>query len=158
MAARTLVGPGVRIASKGFVGCISNWRFALALALGCMDYSLVTPPLGCLTNQAVESSVSYIRLGTEVQIALAPGEALTRLAAGDPGVTGARGVKDHMKTGTHHLWLNPSSDFLGYLIPCDEFNHPPPGDDKYEEGVSLGRCADSWVSTPLQQLIEADIF
>jgi hypothetical protein len=154
-AARTLVGPGVRIASKGFRSCISNWRFALALALGCMDYNLVPPPLGCFTNQAVESSVTYIRLGTEVQIALTPGESLTRLAAGDANV---QGVKDYMKPGTHHLWLNPSSDFLGYLIPCDEFNHPPPGDDKYEEGVSVGRCADSWISMPLKQLIQADSF
>jgi hypothetical protein len=155
MASKTLVGPGVRIASRGFVGCVSNWRFALALGLGCMDYTLVTPPPGCLTNQAVESSVAYIRLGTEVQIAITPGEALTRLADGD---TNVKGVKDYMKPGTHHLWLNPGSDFLGYLIPCDEFNHPPPGDDKYEEGVSLGRCADSWISTPLRQLIDADNF
>jgi hypothetical protein len=120
-----------------------------------MDYSLVPPPLGCLTNDAVESSVAYIRLGTEVQIAITPGEAVTRLAIGDDHV---QGVKDYMKPGTHHLWLNPSADFLGYLIPCDEFNHPPPGDDKYEERVSLGRCADSWITTPLRQLIQADSF
>ena len=120
-----------------------------------MDYTLVTPPPGCVSQQAVGSAVAYIRLGTEVQIALTPGEALTRLAIGDATVTG---VKDAMADTTHHLWLNPSPDFLGYLIPCDEYNHPPPGDDAYEEGVSLGTCADDWITRPLQGLIERDTF
>jgi hypothetical protein len=99
--------------------------------------------------------VAYIRLGTEVQIALTPGEALTRLAIGDMTATS---VKETMAPTTHHLWLNPSPDFLGYLIPCDEYNHPPPGDDTYEESVSLGTCADGWITRPLRGLIESDTF
>jgi hypothetical protein len=108
-----------------------------------------------VTQQAVGSAVAYIRLGIEVQIALTPGEALTRLAIGDTTVTG---VKEAMVPTTHHLWLNPSPDFLGYLIPCNEYNHPPPGDDTYEESVSLGTCADNWITRPLRGLIERDTF
>ena len=74
---------------------------------------------------------------------------------GDAMVTG---VKDAMTDTTHHLWLNPSPDFLGYLIPCDEYNDSPPGDDAYEEGVSLGTCADGWITQPLQGLIVNDEF
>jgi len=155
MATPTLVGPGIHLARKAFVACVTNPSFVTALTLGCMDYTLVAAPPGCVSQQAVGSAVAYIRLGTEVQIALTPGEALTRLAIGDATVTG---VKDAMASWTHHLWLNPSPDFLGYLIPCDEYNHPPPGDDKYEEGVSLGTCADAWIIHPLQGLIESDTF
>jgi hypothetical protein len=149
----TLVGPGIHLAWQPFVACVTNPSFVAAHTLGCMDYTLVTPPPGCVSQQAVGSAVAYIRLGTEVQIALTPGEALTRLAIGDATVTG---VKDAMADTTHHLWLNPSPDFLGYLIPCDEYNHPPPGDDAYEEGVSLGTCADDWITWPLRGLIESD--
>lgn len=120
-----------------------------------MDYTLVAAPAGCVSQQAVGSAVAYIRLGTEMQMALTPGEALTRLAIGDATVTG---VKDAMAPTTHHLWLNPSPDFLGYLIPGDEYNRPPPGNDTYEEGVSLGTCADDWITRPLQGLIESDAF
>ena len=68
------------------------------------------------------------------------------------------GVKEAMAPTTHHLWLNPTPDFLGYLIPCDEYNHPPPGDDTYEESVSLGTCADDWITRPLRGLMESDTF
>ena len=155
MQTPTLVGPGVHLVQKPFVACVTNPSFVAALTLGCMDYALVAAPAGCVSQQAVGSAVAYIRLGTEVQIALTPGEALTRLAIGDATVTG---VKDAMADATHHLWLNPSPDFLGYLIPCDEYNHPPPGNDTYEEGVSLGRCADDWITQPLRGLIESDMF
>src|SRR5207237_2094885 len=111
--------------------------FLAPLPLVCMDYTLGASRPGCVSQQAVGSAVAYIRLGTEVQIALTPGEALTRLAIGDATITG---VKEAMAPTTHHLWLNPSPAFLGYLIPCDEYNHPPPGDDTYEEAVSLGPC------------------
>jgi hypothetical protein len=155
MQTPTRVGPGVHLAWQPFVECVTNPSFVTALTLGCMDYTLVAAPAGCVSQQAVGSAVAYIRLGTEVQIALTPGEALTRLAIGDATVTG---VKDAMAPMTHHLWLNPSPDFLGYLIPCDEYNHPPPGDDTYEEGVSLGTCADDWITRPLRVLIERDVF
>jgi hypothetical protein len=155
MQTPTRVGPGVHLAWQPFVECVTNPSFVTALTLGCMDYTLVAAPAGCVSQQAVGSAVAYIRLGTEVQIALTPGEALTRLALGDATVTG---VKDAMAPMTHHLWLNPSPDFLGYLIPCDEYNHPPPGDDMYEEGVSLGTCADDWITRPLRGLIESDAF
>jgi hypothetical protein len=155
LGTRTLVGPGIRLAWMPFVQCVTNPSFITALTLGCMDYSLVAAPAGCVSQQAVGSAVVYIRLGTEVQIALTPGEALTRLAIGDATATG---VKETMHPATHHLWLNPSPDFLGYLIPCDEYNHPPPGDDTYEEGVSLGTCADGWITRPLRTLIETDGF
>ena len=154
-ATPTLVGPGMHVAWQSLVACVTNPSFVTALLLGCMDYTLVEAPAGCVSQQAVGSAVAYIRLGTEVQIALTPGEALTRLAIGDATVTG---VKDAMASTTHHLWLNPSPDFLGYFIPCDEYNHPPPGDDTYEEGVSLGTCADAWITQPLRGLIESDIF
>jgi hypothetical protein len=62
-----------------------------------------------------------------------------------------------MDPATHHLWLSPSPDFLGYLIPCDEFNTPP-DNDTYEEDVSLGTCADGWITQPLLVLIEDDVF
>jgi len=155
MQTPTLVGPGVHLAWQPFVQCVTNPSFVTALTFGCMDYTLVAAPAGCVSQQAVGSAVAYIRLGTEVQIALTPGEALTRLAIGDATVTG---VKDVMAPTTHHLWLNPSADFLGYLIPCDEYNDPPPGDDAYEEGVSLGTCADGWITQPLQGLIANDEF
>jgi hypothetical protein len=155
MQTPTRVGPGIHLAWKSFIECVTNPSFVTALTLGCMDYTLVAPPAGCVSPQAVGSAVAYIRLGTEVQIALTPGEALTRLAIGDAMVTG---VKDAMASTTHHLWLNPSPDFLGYLIPCDEYNYPPPGDDAYEESVSLGTCADDWITRPLQGLIESDTF
>jgi hypothetical protein len=155
MQTPTPVGPGIDLVWKPFVACVTNPSFVTAFTLGCMDYTLVAAPAGCVSQQAVGSAVAYIRLGTEVQIALTPGEALTRLAIGDATVTG---VKETMAPTTHHLWLNPSPDFLGYLIPCDEYNHPPPGDDKYEEGVSLGTCADAWITHPLQGLIESDTF
>jgi hypothetical protein len=151
----TQVGPGVYLAWQPVVACVRNPRFVTALTLGCMDYTLVAAPAGCVTQQAVGSAVAYIRLGTEVQIALTPGEALTRLAIGDTTVTG---VKEAMAPTTHHLWLNPSPDFLGYLIPCDEYTHPPPGDDTYEESVSLGTCADTWITRPLRGLMERDPF
>jgi hypothetical protein len=151
----TRVGPGIHLARQSFVTCVTNPSFVAALTLGCLDYALVAPPAGCVSQQAVGSAVAYIRLGTEVQIALTPGEALTRLAIGDAMVTG---VKDAMTDTTHHLWLNPSPDFLGYLIPCDEYNDSPPGDDAYEEGVSLGTCADGWITQPLQGLIVNDEF
>src|SRR4029453_17529432 len=152
-ATPTLVGPGMHVAWKSLVACVTNPRFVTALLLGCMDYTLVEAPAGCVRQQPGGSGVAYICLGTEVQIALTPGEALTRLAIGDATVTG---VKDAMASTTHHLWLNPSPDFLGYFIPCDEYNHPPPGDDTYEEGVSLGTCADAWIAQPLRELIESD--
>jgi hypothetical protein len=155
MAPRVPVEPGIHLARQSFVACVTNPSFVAALTLGCMDYTLVAAPAGCVSQQAVGSAVTYIRLGTEVQIALTPGEALTRLAIGDATVTG---VKDAMASWTHHLWLNPSPDFLGYFIPCDEYNHPPAGDDKYEEGVSLGTCADDWIAQPLRDLIESDTF
>ena len=152
---RVPVAPGIHLARQSFVVCVTNPSFVAALTLGCMDYSLVAAPAGCVSQQAVGSAVTYIRLGTEVQIVLTPGEALTRLAIGDATVTG---VKDAMAPWTHHLWLNPSPDFLGYFIPCDEYNHPPAGDDTYEEGVSLGTCADDWIAQPLRELIESDTF
>jgi hypothetical protein len=152
---RVPVRPGVRLAWKPFIQCVTNPSFLLAHTLGCMDYTFVAAPVGCVSQQAVGAAVAYIRLGTEVQIALTPGEALTRLAIGDATVTG---VKDAMASWTHHLWLNPSPAFLGYLIPCDEYNHPPAGDDTYEEGVSLGTCADDWIAQPLRELIESDTF
>jgi hypothetical protein len=155
MASPTLVGPGIRLAWMPFVQCVTNPSFVTARTLGCMDYALVAAPAGCVSQQAVGSAVAYIRLGTEVQIALTPGEALTRLAIGDATVMG---VKDAMADATHHLWLNPSPAFLGYLIPCDEYNHPPAGADTYEEGVSLGRCADDWITRPLRGLLESDRF
>jgi hypothetical protein len=155
MQTPTRVGPGIHLVRQSFIACVTNPSFVTALTLGCMDYTLVAPPAGCLSPQAISSAVAYIRLGTEVQIALTPGEALTRLAIGDAKVPG---VKDAMASTTHHLWLNPSPDFLGYLIPCDEYTHPPPGDDAYEESVSLGTCADDWITRPLQGLIESDTF
>src|SRR4029450_6585694 len=94
------LGPGVHLAWKPFVACVTNPSFVTAFTLGCMDYTLVAAPAGCVSQQAVGSAVAYIRLGTEVQIALTPGEALTRLAIGDATVTGG---KDAMADTTTHL-------------------------------------------------------
>src|SRR5262249_55079469 len=121
--------------------------------VGCMAHPRVAAPGGCGGQEGGGAAGPSTRRGPEMQMALTPGEALTRLAIGDATVMG---VKDAMADATHHLWLNPSPDFLGYLIPCDEYNHPPAGDDTYEEGVSLGTCADDWIARPLRRLIETD--
>jgi hypothetical protein len=44
-----------------------------------------------------------------------------------------------------------------FKTPC-RLHGMTSGDDKYEEGVSLGRCADDWITRPLQGLIESDKF
>src|SRR4029453_15945703 len=64
----TRVGPGVYLPWQPVGKCVPNPRFVTALTLGCMDYTLVAAPAGCVTQQAVGSAVAYIRLGTEVQI------------------------------------------------------------------------------------------
>src|SRR4029453_8712285 len=51
----TRVGPGVYLAWQPVVKCVTNPRFVTALTLGCMDYTLVAAPAGCVTQQAVGS-------------------------------------------------------------------------------------------------------
>ena len=151
-----------------FRHCVTNQKFLLMLSIGCMDYDSVTADSTCpagfpLAVRMFETQLVYLRLGTQVQIAVVPGEALSRLAVdgiGYPGFTNSTAsIKSVMTAPVQGVW-GMSTDFLGYMVSDDEWNSPPanknPDNSHYEEGVSLGDAADDWIRDPMKNLILAD--
>jgi len=151
-----------------FRHCVTNQKFLLAMLAGCMDYDFVSADSTCprglpLATQMVQTQLVYLRLGTQVQLAVVPGEALTRLAVDGVGYPGypysTDSIKSVMTAPVQGVW-GLSTDFLGYMVPDDEWNSPPenknPDNGHYEEGVSLGDPADSWIRDPMKTLILAD--
>jgi hypothetical protein len=151
-----------------FRHCVTNQKFLLAMSVGCMDYDFVTadstcPPGFPLPSKMVQTQLVYLRLGTQVQLAVIPGESLSRLAVDGVGYPGfpysTDSIKSVMTAPVHGIW-GLSTDFLGYMVPDDEWNAPPqnknPDNGHYEEGVSLGDAADSWIRDPMKTLILAD--
>lgn len=108
--------------------------------------------------------MAYLRLGTEVQLAVVPGEALTRMAidgVGAPGFASSTGSVKSVMTSPVKGILGMSTDFLGYFVPQDEWNLPTagrnPDDSDYEENVSLGGDqANTWIRDRVKGLVTAD--
>ncbi|WP_324965301.1 hypothetical protein [Archangium sp.] len=162
------VGEGVKLSSTSFTQCITNQNFLMAASIGCMDYDMLSgtgcPSTGLWGPKNISSQVAYLRLGTQVQAAVLPGEALTRMsidgvgAAGFPSSSGS--IKTTMKAPVKMV-LGMSTDFLGYFVPEDEWNSPKasknPGNSDYEEGVSLGgSMANTWLRDRVKSLITQD--
>lgn len=165
---QTLVGDYLKLSRTPFTQCITNQNFLMASSIGCMDYDLLSGT-GCSWTglwgpKNISSQVAYLRLGTQVQAAVVPGEALSRMsvdgigAAGFPTSSGT--IKASMKAPAKMI-LGMSTDFLGYFVPADEWNSPTasknPANSDYEEGVSLGGSgANTWLRDRVKALITSD--
>ena len=168
--ATSVVEPALHWVRQGFSQCVINQQFLLALNAGCMDYDFYAdsscPRNGLLPSKKVDSQVVYFRLGTQLQVAVLPGEATTRMAVdgvGAPGfVPSADSIKSVMRAPIQAVF-GLSTDFLGYFIPTDEWNSPvsgkTPANKDYEEGVSLGGPdANIWLRDRVKALIVEDEF
>jgi hypothetical protein len=162
------VGEGVKLSSISFTQCITNQNFLSAAAIGCMDYDLLSgtgcSSTGLFAPKTINSQVAHLRLGTQVQAAVLPGEALTRMSIDGVGATGypasTGSIKSVMKAPVKMV-LGMSTDFLGYFVPEDEWNSPTagknPANSDYEEGVSLGgNKANIWLRDRSKSLITQD--
>jgi hypothetical protein len=112
---------------------VTNANFKLVNNLGYLDYDANVDMAN--DKMSIDTQTSYLRLGTEIQAVMFPGEALTR--------TGLK-VKD-MELSPFRLWLGLTTDSLGYFVLSDEWNVELPGggkrNDGYEETVSCGMDA-----------------
>lgn len=168
MATPTQVQADLYFDRQGFSQCITNQKFLAAAGVGCMDFEFYAgtgcPRTGVIASKKIDTQVSYLRLGQQVQIAILPGEALTRMAVdgvGAPGFEPSTGsIKGAMFAQFKGIF-GLSSDFLGYFVPQDEWNSPQenknPSNKDYEEGVSLGgNDANVWIRDRVKQLIVDD--
>jgi hypothetical protein len=96
---RTIVGDSLRISRTGFTQCVTNQLLLLANAVGCMDYDIQgargCPRTGLLRSMKIASQVAALRLGEEVQVAVVPGEALTRMS-----IDGGRARRGQRRTSS----------------------------------------------------------
>jgi hypothetical protein len=135
------VGPGLVLVSQPLILDIDNVVFRLAQWLGVLDDHGVSGPFW---RRRVETTVSYLRLGDQVQGVAVPGEAVTRLGLATKAQLAAPAK----------LFLGQTGGSLGYLIPEDEWRSGRNAD--YEESVSLGRQAGAAVLAAVTALVGAD--
>ncbi len=102
---------------------VNNWTLNIAQLLGLLSAEISGP----FWNRAVETSVSYIRIGDDVEIVTLPGEPLTRLGLA---------VKTSMRAPLSMIFAQTDGS-LGYFVPADEWETDR--NDNYEESVSPGR-------------------
>ena len=84
----SVVGEEFYFSMENFTQCVTNNAFiAAANSMGlCADYNFGNPHGECphsllsLPPKTVDTQVAYLRLGREVQLAIIPGEACTRMA------------------------------------------------------------------------------
>ncbi|MFU8814151.1 MAG: neutral/alkaline non-lysosomal ceramidase N-terminal domain-containing protein [Pseudomonadales bacterium] len=136
------VGPGLVLVSEPLMLDIDNFVFRLAQWLGVLDdHGVSGPPW----SRRVSTTVSYLRLGDQVQGVAVPGEALTRLGLD---------IKAQLAAPAR-LFLGQTGGSLGYLISDDEWRSGRNGD--YEESVSLGKQAGPAVVAAVTALVRADL-
>mmetsp|Transcript_12995 Transcript_12995/g.20002 ORF Transcript_12995/g.20002 Transcript_12995/m.20002 type:complete len:457 (-) Transcript_12995:86-1456(-) len=148
------------IAAANSLGLCSNYIFRDAKDGECPHGKLELPP------KLVDTQLAYIRLGQQVQLAVLPGEATTRMAIDGVGATGFNSSTDAIKesmTAPYQGVFGLSTDFLGYFVPEDEWNKPKhdanPDNSDYEESVSLGGDqANVWIRDRVKSLIASDSF
>lgn len=167
-AGQTSVEDGLVYSRTAFTQCITNQNFLMAASIGCMDYDLLSGTgcswTGLFGPKKIASQVGYFRLGRQVQAAVVPGEALTRMSVDGVGATGFPSSTGSMKPtmkAPAKMVLGMSTDFLGYFVPGDEWNSPKasknPANSDYEEGVSLGGSqANTWLRDRVKSLITQD--
>jgi hypothetical protein len=167
-AEQLLIGDEVVFSRQAFTQCVTNQDLLLADLVGCMDFDLKAgwgcPLTGVVPPKKLSSQVSYLRLGREVQAAIVPGEALTRMAIDGVGAPGFAASSGSLKSVMHSpakMIFGLAGDFLGYFVPRDEWNKPKegrtPANRNYEEGLSLGGDqADRWLRDRIKALIQKD--
>lgn len=163
------VEDGLKLTRSSFTQCMTHQAFLSAALAGCMDYDtqcafFECPWTGVLPPRKVSTQVAYLRLGTQVQVAILPGEALTRMVVdgvGAPGFSASSGgIKPAMKAPVRMVF-GMTTDFYGYFIPEDEWNSPKahrnPSNSAREEGASLGGTqANTWLRDRMKALIVED--
>lgn len=128
---------------------VTNGLFLLAYHLGWLDYDLVYPCAEGGFYPCVRTDIAYIRYGPQgfcqLQVAVAPGEALTR--------TGLK-IKAAFTT-RERLFLGLTHNSLGYAVASDEWNKAPNG-SRYEETVSPTPSFGDTVISTVTSLASAD--
>jgi hypothetical protein len=131
LAAQTPVSSGIYRDYMPWEQEVTNNNFKLVNNLGYLDYDAIIEG----DKMAIATQAAYLRLGTEIQTVVFPGEALTR--------TGLQ-VKD-VEMSPFRLWLGLTTDSLGYFVLSDEWNvvdaNGNKRNDGYEETVSCGMDA-----------------
>jgi hypothetical protein len=144
MSQQTKVTPSIYRGFAPWRQDVTNQNFVLLNQGGYLDYDTVTDA----GTMKIDTQFSYLWLGSQIQMVVFPGEALTR--------TGLK-VKASMNA-PFRLWLGLTSDSLGYFVLSDEWNVVPPDggpmrNNGYEETVSMGETAGDNSVTVLESLI-----
>ncbi|XOV86707.1 MAG: hypothetical protein ACFHX7_17265 [Pseudomonadota bacterium] len=113
----------IRLVQQTITLRVDNWRLRIAHALGLLSADLGGP----IWHRTVETMVSHIRIGNDVEIVTLPGEPLTRFGLD---------LKSAMRAPLRMIFAQ-TNDSLGYFVPIDEWETGRNGN--YEESVSLGR-------------------
>ena len=117
----TQITDGIFLKTQFFKQKINNKFLLTAYWLNYLDYEIE----GSFFEKYMNTRLSYFRLGKELQVAVLPGEPLTRLGLY---------LKQKMKS-PFKMVIGLTGDTLGYLIPQDEWNTNR--NNNYEEKISV---------------------
>jgi hypothetical protein len=165
MTTQTAVTPGIYRDYNPYRQPVTNAGFKGLMTLidpdtnkPYVDYDAVV----CGADAFLDTQTSYLRLGSEVQMVVFPGEALSRTGLEvkdafevDRDVPGFTGMNAPFR-----LWLGLTTDSLGYFVRSDEWNiDGPDGNNRnghYEESVSCDIGAGDTAAQLLMESIVGD--